>query len=282
MRFLYELKQHITEVFVTFKVEFMRSYLFLIVVILLNACSKPEENYIKIPSEFYAIIQEEVLPGGTRQLFLELSSITSQYCQSDSLVYHSTVNANEIQIEVLDSYKANDCFQKQFPLKSRIALPTFTDTLNILIELGNASLIKAQIYSAPKEYLMTISEGQGLQLKYPQTYKIPNNLVWGFVYPIGSDPTNEIMLQNFIKDLEFDCYTNWLPKGYYSYFDIKDNNTVVLTYNPGFVGSYRNFYYTHKWSDLEMQNFFQNLSTKYSNLIGYNVISGNGFHFSSH
>lgn len=260
----------------------MRNYLLILILFTLGSCSKPEENYIKIPSEFHATIQEQINTNGSRNLFLEISSITALYYQSDSLVYNSTVTGNVVQIEVLDSYKANDCLQKVFNLKSRIALPAFTDTLNIFIELGNASIIKAQLSSTPKEYNLTILEGQGLQLKYPGTLKIPQNLVWGFAYPIGSYPTNEIMLQNFIKDLEFDCYTNWLPQGYYSYFLIHDNNNVVLTYNPGFPGSFRNFYYTHKWSDPEMLAFFLNLSNKYSNLIGYNVISGNGLRFGSH
>ncbi|MBK8955738.1 MAG: hypothetical protein IPM34_09290 [Saprospiraceae bacterium] len=260
----------------------MRNSLILLGFLVMMGCTKPEENFVKIPSEFYATLQEEILENGNRELYLELSSINSAYCQSDSLVYEITSGDNAVQIKIFDSYKANDCIQKVFELKSRIALPSFSDTLNISIELGDASHIKALLHETPKEYVLDIVEGQGLQLKYPWTFKVPQNLVWGYVYPIGSDPTNEIMLQNFIKDLEFDCYTNWLPKGYYSYFIIKENNQVFLTYNPGFAGTYRNFYYTHKWNDTEMENFFKNISTKYSNLVGYNVISGNGYRFSSH
>lgn len=252
-----------------------------IVLLFAFACSKPEENFIKIPSEFHATIQERITADSTRSLFLEISSIHPVYCQSDSLVYTTVREDNQVSILILDSYKANDCIQKIYPLKSTISLPQFVDTLHIQIALGKASSIYGILTQNAKSYNLEILSGSGLQLKFPFTYKIPKNLVWGYAYPIGNEMINQIMLQNFIKDIEFDCYTNWLPTGYYSYFQIKENNSVILTDNPGFAGQFRNFYYTHAWSLQEMEAFFRSQSSKYSNLVGYKVTTGCGAQFLS-
>lgn len=255
--------------------------LFIGLSILAFSCSKPEENFIKIPSEFYATIQERILSDATRLIYLEVSSIHPLYCQSDSLVYNTTIVGHQANIEILDSYKANDCIQKIYPLKSTIPLPAFSDSLFVEIALGKASVISAVLTKNDLSYNLSILSGTGLQLKYPFTYKIPKTLVWGYAYPFGSDMTSQIMLQNFIKEIEFDCYTNWLPEGYYSNFQIKANNQVILTDNPGFAGNFKNFYYIHKWSQKQMEDFFQGLSSKYSNLVGFKVSSGCGFQYLS-
>lgn len=257
-------------------------YLFIVFTLVLHfTCSKPEETYIKIPSQFTATIQESILVNGDRDLYLELSSMNSDYCPFDSLNYQTSVDSNVLYIAISDSYKSNDCFQRNSYLKSRIKLPVFHDSLNIQIVLGSASVIHSSAYIKKNYYHVEIFEGTGL-IKKPgidRTYQIPSNLIWGYAYPISSG--NEVLMTNFERDIAFECNTGYLPKGYYSYFTILDNNVLKLTENPGIAGYLKNFYFPHSKSDQELIQFFESLAFKYSGLVGYEINSGSGKQFKS-
>lgn len=259
----------------------MKYFSFLIILTLLSSCSKPEENFIKIPSEFSINIQEEIQSSGMREVWLELSSLNAQYCQDDSLVYNTSIDSLSVFIEILDSYKANDCSQKNYYLNSRIKLPEFTDSLHIQLSLGSASTIHCTVYSFKNYYTIEINEGKGLIKKYEKTYKIPQNLIWGFAYPKSIGPNGENAMINFKKDIEFDCNNYHLPKGYYTYFSVEDNNVLILSESPGIAGNYLNFYFSHSKTKEELIAFFDLLASEYVDLVGYKVTSGFGIEFKS-
>ncbi len=250
-------------------------YLFWLACILAS-CSKPEENIIRIPSEFFISIREHITYPGVRSLYLDLSSIQSKYCTQDSLVYKLQRTGNTLNITVFDSYKTSGCLTQLDPLDGQIPLPSFTDSLYLNIRLGSASEIKACITEDSKKYLFNIIQGKGLISKYEQTYKIPDKLLWGYAYPVAVDPICESMIHNLVKEIEFECSTNWLPEGYYSSFSIEENNALIFSEHPSVAGKLLNFYFTHSWSEDEMNDFFQKLSLKYSKLVGFTIHTGTG------
>jgi hypothetical protein len=251
--------------------------------LLLASCSKPEENFIKIPSEFNAVVQEEIMPNGERNLWLELSSMNSDYCEEDTLVYNGIQKDGYYSIEIFDSYKATDCLYRNYNLKSRIILPKFTDTLSIRVNLGTASTINCTIHNNKNDLRIEITDGIGLINKYPKTYKIPYNLLWGFAYPKSYGSNSELLMANFQKDIENDCPpTKHLEKGYYSYFTISDYNVLILNENTGITGNSTNFYYIHDKSEIELIEYFSTLASKYVDLVGYKITTGSGKEFNSY
>ncbi len=260
---------------------FMKYIIALVLPLLIGSCSKPEENFIKIPSEFLINVQEEIISDGSRKIWLELSSIQAQYCQDDSLVYNQHQVLSEFNIEILDTYKANHCISRIFPLKSKILLPDFDSTLTLHIFLGSSSVITCAIQNNPDNYTFELVNGTGLILKHNKTFKIPLNLIWGYAYQKSFGPTSEILMSNFKKDIEYDCRTDRMPKGFYSYFSILDNNVLVLNENPGIAGNYLKFYYTHNKTNASLVEFFNGLAAKYVDLVGYKINSGAGHEFKS-
>lgn len=259
----------------------MKYYTFLFLLLALISCSKPEENFIKIPSEFEVSLEEEITNLSSRVLWLELSSMNNEYCPNDSLVYNVSSNINTLSINITSSYRANDCYQKNNNLKTRIQLPNFTDSLQIELNLSTASLINFTVFNNKNDYNIAINQGTGLTKKHPKTFKIPTNLIWGYAYPKSVGPASEVLMVNFKKDIEFDCDLRHLSKGYYSYFSILENNVLVLNENPGIAGNYLNFYYTHYKSEDQLIQFFDNLGSKYVDLVGYKINSGFGKEFKS-
>ncbi|HEX5626024.1 MAG TPA: hypothetical protein VFX48_08410 [Saprospiraceae bacterium] len=258
----------------------MRLFIVLLGISLLAACTKPEENYIKIPSEFSAVLHEQLQTDNNRRnLYLELSSLDAKYCLYDSLVYNQTLINQNFSIEILDSYHSNNCLQRKHYLKSRILLPEFSDSLNIQIELGAASIIAGTIYKTARSYTLDIRQGTGLTSKHNSTLRIPENLLWGYAYPKSIDPTTETLMNNFRLDIEFDCNNFRLPPGFYSYFSILDDHRLVFEENPGIAGKILVFYYTHTKSEVELDLFFSQLAAQYANLVGYQINSGTGKEF---
>ena len=137
----------------------MKIRLLYLFVFSLVACSKPEENSIRIPSEFFVSIRERINSSTDRDLFLDLSSMLSKYCSQDSLVYKLLPNGNTINITVFDSYKTNGCLNQLDPLDGQILLPKFADSLYLNIRLGSASETKAFITQTSKSYILNIQEG---------------------------------------------------------------------------------------------------------------------------
>lgn len=259
----------------------MRSVFYVSLYFLLTSCSKPEENFVRIPSEFYASVFETINHDGNRKLHLELSSKDKSYCESDSLIINSYETSNDLHIEILESFKASSCITRSFALKSVIDLPEFFDTLELTLVLGSASTMKCMIIKNEKEYRFIIVDGSGISSLYDQTHKISENLLWGYAYPIATDPTCESMMNNLVKAIEFDCSTNWLSAGFYSYFVVHSGNQIEFRLNPGIAGSHRKFYYSHKWTDSQMTAFFKKLSSDYTNLVGFRIQTGNGKEFIS-
>ncbi len=243
---------------------------------LLFGCSKPEENNINIPSEFSVSIVEQIPSLSTRQSFLEIASLTNSYCQEDTLIYNERKDSLHYQIDILNTYKANNCQDRKYFLRSLIALPDIVDSLDINVSLGSASLIKLRVYNDEKIFRIIILEGTGLKNKYSQTYKIPTNLIWGYAYPKSKEPTSETLMNSFRKDVEFDCQTHRLIPGFYSYFTITDSNILIYKDDPSIVGNYIIFYYFHSKSSHELDVFFNDLAEKYINLVGYQIYSGDG------
>lgn len=106
----------------------MRFLILVTALLIFSACTKLEENFIIIPSEFTIAVYESIKIDGTRDLQLELSSLIANYCQEDSLIYKTNYDSSFYSIQILDSYKANNCSQKNYFLKSNIAIPYFTRT----------------------------------------------------------------------------------------------------------------------------------------------------------
>lgn len=256
--------------------QFMRLLVSSLILSFLVSCSKPEENFIKIPSEFSVSIVEQIQPSEIRHLYLEIASLTSTYCQEDTLVYNETLDSFSLNIEILDTYKANSCYERKYALSSLIPLPVFLDSLDILVSLGSASVIKCRVYILDKQYQIVILEGTGLNNTYQQTFKIPNNLIWGYAYPKSKEPTSESLMNSFKKEVEFDCLTHRLDPGFYSYFTITDNNSILFKADPGIAGNYIKLYYFHSKTNAELDLFFSDLADKYFNLVGYKINIGSG------
>ncbi len=252
-----------------------------LVLFVISSCSKPEESFIKIPSEFYISIEEQIVPNGKRQVWLELSSTISQYCQEDSLVYNYDPRGLKVRIELLDTYKSEHCGVRIHPLKSRFLLPDFSSHLDLDISLGSSFLIDCIVLNNKADYSIQLIENKGLILKHEKTHKIPENLIWGYAYQKSFGTSNEVIMNNFKRDIEYDCKTDRLPKGYYSYFSILDNNILVLNENPGIAGKYLKFYYPHTKSNEELTALFNKLASTYVDLIGYQINSGSGLEFKS-
>lgn len=254
----------------------MRVLVPLLILNFLISCSKPEENFIKIPSEFSVSIVEQIEANKNRHLYLEIASLTSTYCQDDTLVYNETLDSFSLNIEILDTYKANSCYERKYLLSSFIPLPVFSDSLDVTVSLGSASVIKCRVYIWDKSYQIVILGGTGLNNTYQQTFKIPTNLIWGYAYPKSKEPTSESLMNSFKKEVEFDCLTHRLDPGFYSYFTITDNNLILLKTDPGIAGNYIKFYYFHSKTNDELDLLFSDLAEKYNNLVGYKINLGSG------
>ncbi len=239
-------------------------------------CSKPEENFIRIPSEFQATVTESIHKDGSRSLYLELASISSNYCLGDSLVYNTTTTGADFNVSILESFKANECPSKRFPLDCRIPLEGFTDSMFLHIAFGKATTAMLLLTVDHEVYTLELIDGTGLKLKNFQTRKIPDKLLWGYAYMKSTDPANEQLLAKLIKEIEFDCSTHWLPEGFYSYFYLGSGNAITWVEDPGLAGGYRNFYYSYTWNEMELDQFFHSLAESYERLIGFHIRTSDG------
>ncbi len=260
----------------------MKYFIYLFSLIILCSCSKPEENFIKIPSQFSVSVQEEIRSQSpTRGLVLELKSMKASYCAEDSLIHSSSYSGDLLTVSISETYKEYDCIQAAYYLKSRIPIPEFQDSIHIQIQLGASAVVNCTIFNYPTYYSIQINNGTGLVNTYEKTYKIPYNMIWGYVYPKSLNEDGQLLMNSFLRDIEFDCSAGRLQQGYYSYFSIVDKDVLVLNENLSIAGIYQNFYHPHEKSEEDLIKLFNSLASKYVNLVGYKINTGSGLEFKS-
>jgi hypothetical protein len=207
--------------------------------------------------------------------------MNTAYCEEDTLSYLIIPSGDILSIEISDSYQPHTCFQKTSFLKTRILLPQFNDSLPLKLNLGSASIIQFTVFKNSSDYNIEINNGIGLINKFEKTERIPDNLIWGYAYPkiLGAEGT--LRMNDFIREVQGYCYTARLSPGFYSYFTLSDKNELILNENPGITGNFSNFFYLNFEPKESLQQYFDNLASKYYNLVGYKITTGTGKEFKS-
>ena len=112
-------------------------------------------------------------------------------------------------------------------------------------------------------YEINIDEPNGILIPNNRLYKVPENTIWGYV--AYDDATGEIPYDDFKGELNTITSSLIATKGWYGYFEIKENNEVQVANNlaNNFV---QPFIFKYNGESNELEDLKNSYQTNFPNM----------------
>lgn len=252
----------------------MKNALFLFVLLSLS-CQKEPEILINIRPQ-YKISLLETWDNSQKFKVLKIETIETFGCTDDTVAVTYRLENQVLTIYIGDKPKNNPCEFGRAPLINKIRLPDFEYVLAIEIIIPGEIHSKGFISNQENFYQLTIEEHKGIEVKFHETQKIEQQLIWGYAYPKSYDLANKQLAYNFTYNIEENSIIKRLNPGFYSYFKITQDRKFVWEDNLDIFGEVINFYYFHQLDDIKLEEYLGFLQQNFNNIIGFKVQTGSG------
>ena len=201
---------------------------FFICILLLGSCKDdpvvgPVD--INIEDEFNVLLWEN-LDNNNRTFNINLETILANSCENAEIEYTQFNQSQGIFLTVNDIIN-DHCTLGSFPAKASVSVGALTNTnYDVDINLKNVIPNTGNLTVTNDYYEISIDNPNGIIIPNNRLYKVPENTIWGYV--AYEDAAGEIPYDNFIGELNNLTTSSFATKGYYGYFEIKENNEVQI------------------------------------------------------
>lgn len=255
----------------------MRFFLSLISLLIISSCSLIEpagQDIFNLNEDFELQLFERIEPN-IRQLELIVRTAEKQPCENAEIQLTSQILQNGLLLR-LENILAPDetaCIPRETIITNEIPIAPFTGNMDLIVQIKDILEHRGFISSNAETAAFFLLEAEGLKISRNELRKIPSRLIWGSVS--AKDEDRLPVLEAFIDSLESQSVKANLNPGYYSYFDVNDDEGIV--YHFGNEAPIRqDFAYFYPG---DVRNLYANLDS--FRHIGLDVIiqSSNGLRF---
>jgi len=231
----------------------------LLSVLLMSSCLKTKKDPLPLGAVKMGFI--EVLSPDARHLNLYIFTEENFPCLNYFINYGFTSNSGNLTIHLKHVDATDFCITGVGPATAQMNLGVYQNgTYQINIKVANAENA-GTLQVTPSQYIVTMDNPQMLTMITDTLYRIPNDLVWGYV--AYNDAANEGLALSVLDSLQQIGATNVeLTSGEYGYFALDEEGNITLMdqseakYNLGFIYEYegedqalkdviRDFYINH-------------------------------------
>lgn len=213
----------------------IKSGVFLFLLIAFSNCKQEDIDpsvIINVDADFYIDMFEDI-SNGENTFNLTIKSIQNQECLNSIIDFTlDTVGAeNQIVLSINDIVEPETCIPGSAPAFSTVPLDHLKEEgYKIEINLKDVIVNTGSLTVNSDYYFLRMNTENGFKQLHQILHKIPKKAIWGYVgYEEESGKTEA---ENFIKDLD-NIATNITNAGYdigyYGYFTINEDRSVVLT-----------------------------------------------------
>ncbi len=201
--------------------------------ILLAGCNLTDDGkdtVVKVQAEFRVDLFEEL--KDSRNFQFRLKTIDPQPCINNSIDFTSSRVLSRLNLAIHEIIEAPDCIEGMVPVSAEAGLGFLgIGTYEVQINLKNTIVNEGVLQVTDEAFVLSMSTENGYELVREELRRIPNRYIWGYV---AYDEKNvaEQQANNFLSELAGMTSQSVLTKGYYGYFTINDDRTVVFPTAP--------------------------------------------------
>ncbi len=241
---------------------------------LFAACAKDIDPVYYVRPHYYAQVVE-LWDNGRKNAYLKLETYETFGCTDDTLTAVSFFDRNTLVVQVGEKPDNNPCPFSRARLSITFLLPEGKMHIPIQLVLPGKIISNGLIIETDHSYTLDIEKSKGILVKNSETFKIKQQLIWGYVYPKSVELANQLLVESFIYNIESRSSNAMLKPGFYSYFSLDADGKIIWEYKPD-IFKMSDFCYAHNLSTNELNSYLEELQERYGKIIGYRVQTGNG------
>ena len=229
---------------------------------------------IDIEDEFNVLLWEK-LGDNERTFFVNLETILANSCEDAEIEYTQINQSQGIFLTVNDIIN-DHCALGSFPAKANVDVGPLANTdYDVDINLKNVIPNTGKLTVTNDYYEINIDEPNGILIPNNRLYKVPENTIWGYV--AYEDATGEVPHDDFIGELNNITTSFFATKGWYGYFEIKENNNVQVAHD--LAHNYvQPFIYRYNGESNDLENLSNTFQANYPNM-AFKIFTSKGEEF---
>ncbi len=209
-------------------------YIFIVGVLVLNIAScklgSLDDPIVisDVEKEFYIDLRETLTVPG-RQFYVDIRTIGMEPCLNSTIATELDRKTEGFDISINQINEPADCQQGEAPAIAAINLgPLSNRSYDFTIDLKNTIYNLGKLSVDQDRIVVEMQTEEGIIFLHDELLRVPNQTVWGFV--AGDESTANEESLNFVEDLEGLGNAPSYLKGYYHYYTINTDGSVVVNH----------------------------------------------------
>ncbi len=192
-----------------------------------------KETIVKVTPEFAIDIFEKL--GDTREFQFKVSTLEKQECTNFTISTNAALSFNRVTLNVIDLLPPTDCVQGYAPAYGVAEVGILpSGYFNLDIHLKNAINNDGMLSVYTDSIVVDLDSEDGLDLIHKVLCRIPETAIWGYTAFDDNDSGADIAAA-FKADLTGITQPAKFPQGYYGYFDLDENDNLILSPAPAHI-----------------------------------------------
>lgn len=205
-----------------------------------------EDAVVDIDPVFIVDMVEDL--QNNKALSFWVSSVELQECENYTISHNLEKTTSELNFRLNSIIAPIDCIvgEKAAVAEIKLGALPFARTYNTEFIIKNTITNKGTFTVQSDAYLLELESMDGIENFVEKLYKIPNNLIWGYVAFNDENVVND-KPADFLDELSSIVSDKVLQEGYYGHFSIGKNGLLKLKQSPDF--QIVNSFYFNSFSD---------------------------------
>lgn len=222
------------------------SFLILILTVVLS-CSKDDTPpvIVDIPVTFQLQMREKLGAGsGNRPLEFHIASVEKLDCQNYQIDFYFSRKGRNLFLALKDFILSEPCVPGEGLANAAASLGVLNkDSYPLVISLKDVIENEGQLLVSDQAYTIKLKTSDGILASPASLLRIPDNALWGEVHTPSDSAAAKA--ESFLEELEQISSELVLAPGYYGFFQIEEDGSLVLL-EPEAGEDVISFYYSYQ------------------------------------
>ncbi len=198
------------------------------------------ENY----AQEFELDFREVLTSNSNQFHFLVTHLKEYECKDAELRYSKWIHGSKIDLHIQDIKNPDPCISETYFPNAMIPAYEITQgSYQVQLTLPNSFVNNGILSNLDDRYLFHFTDQNGIKLKTTSLFKIPKNLIWGYVGT--KNGIDKKTVDEFMIDLTLQSEKANIQAGNYGYFKFNKDSEILLEHLPSDLSNMRSFLVKH-------------------------------------
>ena len=206
-----------------------------------------------------------------------VESVELQICENYTISHNLEKTTSKLDIRLNEIIAPTDCIVGEVAAVAEIKLGelTFGRTYTTEFTIKNTITNKGILMIQADAYILEMESIDGFQSVVEKLYKIPNNLIWGYIAYNDENLVGNVPAE-FLSDVTEITADKTLQDGYYGHFSIDKNGLLNFKQSPNFQKK-NTFYFNYSSDTQALADLLETYrSSNNADNIAFKIFTANG------